>query len=342
VDFHGPVELNVVEGGESKRIAYDQAQFDYGALKITEKLPDMGFSGFRVLRAQTAARGDDRAVSGRELFPRPRPPGSAARRDRARAVPAHGRFARRGIPGLSRLLDRKAGAWRQHLGYPCLARFVERHGRLSLHASPGEATIIDTEMTLFPRVDLDHVASPDSPAPHCSRRSIAAAPTTSAPRGGNERLQILTGKNEWVWRPLSNRNNLQLSSFVDANPKGFGFLTRDRDISAYQDDVAHWSNVLAVGRTAREWGEGAVQLVEIPSESDFNQNIIAYWRPKQLLANGAEANFAYRQFWCWEPPARPPCLCRGRARRSRGSPKLAVFSSFSPAIFLATPPGSRR
>ena len=56
--FTAPVELNVVEGGESKRIAYDQAQFDYGALRIAEKLPDMGFSGFRVVRAQNGGGGE--------------------------------------------------------------------------------------------------------------------------------------------------------------------------------------------------------------------------------------------------------------------------------------------
>ena len=210
---------------------------------------------------------------------------------------------------------------------------------------PGEATIIDTEMTLFPRVDLDHVgiaglAGASLFTPLDRRRSDDIRPAAAEMNG----LQMLTGKNEWVWRPLSNRNNLQLSSFVDASPKGFGFLTRDRDISAYQDDVAHWEQRPSLWvEPLGEWGEGAVQLVEIPSESDFNQNIIAYWRPKQLLANGAEANFAYRQFWCWEPPARPPLASVADARGGRaGRPNFAVFSSFSPAIFLATPPVSRR
>ena len=194
---------------------------------------------------------------------------------------------------------------------------------------PGEATIIDTEMTLFPRVDLDHVgiaglAGASLFTPLDRRRSDDIRPAAAEMNG----LQMLTGKNEWVWRPLSNRNNLQLSSFVDANPKGFGFLTRDRDIGAYQDDVAHWEQRPSLWvEPLGEWGEGAVQLVEIPSESDFNQNIIAYWRPKQLLANGAEANFAYRQFWCWEPPARPPLrLRRRRARRSRGGAQTSPFS----------------
>ena len=44
-----------------------------------------------------------------------------------------------------------------------------------------------------------------------------------------------------------------------------------------------------------------------PSESEINDNIVAYWRPKQgLLGRHRGPRYAYRQFWCWSPPARPP------------------------------------
>lgn len=53
-------------------------------------------------------------------------------------------------------------------------------------------------------------------------------------------------------------------------------------------------------------------------ESDVNNNIIAYWRPKQLLAAGAEISFAYRQFWCKLPPERPPLAMVELSRSGRG------------------------
>ena len=28
-------------------------------------------------------------------------------------------------------------------------------------------------------------------------------------------LQMLTGRGEWLWRPISNRETLQISAFVD-------------------------------------------------------------------------------------------------------------------------------
>jgi glucans biosynthesis protein len=48
-----------------------------------------------------------------------------------------------------------------------------------------------------------------------------------------------------------------------------------------------------------------VQLIEIPTENEINDNVIAYWRPKQGLQPGTETFFAYRQFWSWQPPDRP-------------------------------------
>jgi glucans biosynthesis protein len=117
---------------------------------------------------------------------------------------------------------------------------------------------------------------------------------------------------------VSNRVNLQVSAFVDANPKGFGFLQRNRDIGAYQDDDQHWEKRPSLWiEPLGEWGEGAVQLVEIPSESEINGNIVAYWRPKQPLVAGKEATFAYRQFWCWDPPTRSPLAIATDARGGR-------------------------
>jgi glucans biosynthesis protein len=327
--FTAPVELNVVEGGESKRIAYDQTQFDYGALKIAEKLPDMGFSGFRVLRAQGAGEGEMIAQFQGASFFRARvskdqPLGVTARGLSLRTADSRGEE----FPVFRAFWIEKPALGGNTLVIHALLDSPSVTGAYRFTLRPGEATIIDTEMTLFPRVDLDHVgiaglAGASLFTPLDRRRSDDLRPAAAEMNG----LQMLTGKNEWLWRPLSNRNNLQLSSFVDANPKGFGFLTRDRDINAYQDDVAHWEQRPSLWvEPLGEWGEGAVQLVEIPSESDFNQNIIAYWRPKQTLTTGAEANFAYRQFWCWEPPARPPLAIVAEARGGRAAaPKLRRF-----------------
>ena len=42
-------------------------------------------------------------------------------------------------------------------------------------------------------------------------------------------------------------------------------------------------------------------LVEIPSDSEINDNIVAYWSPKEPIPAGSEFSFAYRLSWGNDP-----------------------------------------
>ena len=100
-------------------------------------------------------------------------------------------------------------------------------------------------------------------------------------------LQILTGKGEWLWRPVSNRETLQISAFVDVNPRGFGLLQRSRAFDAFYDDETHWELQPSLWiEPIGDWGEGDLHLLEIPADSEINDNIVAYWRPRAGLAAG--------------------------------------------------------
>jgi glucans biosynthesis protein len=68
-----------------------------------------------------------------------------------------------------------------------------------------------------------------------------------------------------------------------------------------------------------------VQLTEIPSDNDVNDNIVAYWRPKQPLLPDQELSFVYRQFWCWQPPERPPLAIVTGTRIGKASGKKKRF-----------------
>jgi glucans biosynthesis protein len=86
-----------------------------------------------------------------------------------------------------------------------------------------------------------------------------------------------------------------LSSFGDANPRGFGLMQRDRVFEDYQDLEAfyhlrpsYWVEPIA------GWGEGRVQLLELPTPNETHDNIVAYWEPRQPYEVGQEIVFAYR------------------------------------------------
>jgi glucans biosynthesis protein len=119
-------------------------------------------------------------------------------------------------------------------------------------------------------------------------------------------LSMVNGRGERIWRPVANPKSLQVSAFIDAAPRGFGLTQRTRDPAAYQDFEANYERrptlwIEPVG----DWGRGAVMLVEIPSDSEINDNIVAYWQPKDPIKAGSEFAFAYRQYWGGEPQPQP-------------------------------------
>jgi glucans biosynthesis protein len=161
---------------------------------------------------------------------------------------------------------------------------------------PSEATTLDIAVTLFPRRTL---------------ATIGLAPLTSMYfEGENERqvaddfrpevhdsdgLLMQSGAGEWIWRPLRNPRLKAVSSFSDTNPRGFGLMQRDRVFENYQDLEAFYHErpgywVEPVG----QWGEGHVALVELPTENETHDNIVAYWQPRQPYEPGQDINLSYR------------------------------------------------
>lgn len=79
--------------------------------------------------------------------------------------------------------------------------------------------------------------------------------------------------------------------------------------------------VQAHGSLKGEWGKGKVELVEIPTNDETNDNIVAYWTPDQLPEPGKEMNFKYTitfsrdedklhapdNAWCSKPVAPRGC-----------------------------------
>lgn len=164
---------------------------------------------------------------------------------------------------------------------------------------PGSPTAMDVQVTLFPRAPLSHVGlgcltsmfmhgSMDGPDAPDYRPAVHDSLGLAMHTGGGERL----------WRPLFNPRALQMSAFVDHNPRGFGLSQRDRSFSAYQDLEARYDLRPSAWVTPQgDWGEGHVQLVEIPSDFEGNDNIVAYWRPAGGLAAGQSHSFGYRLTW---------------------------------------------
>jgi periplasmic glucans biosynthesis protein len=185
---------------------------------------------------------------------------------------------------------------------------------------PGMETTTDVELTLFPRAEM---------------RVVGIAPLTSmflfdeTNRGrlddyrpevhDSDGLQVTTMSGEQIFRQLANPVKLQVSAFTTTPPQGFGLVQRSREQSDFQDFDAQYERRPSTWVTPTgDWGAGAVELVEIPSGRETNDNIVAFWRPAQPLTPNHPANFAYRITWLAEPPL-PKGMGKTVATRSGAS-----------------------
>jgi glucans biosynthesis protein len=329
--FNSPMQLFAVEDGSVQRINYDPTEFSFGKITPPTAPKDFGFAGFRIL--QTGSEGIREAAvfysaGFYQTIARGQTPGVAARGLSIRTADTQ----KEEFPNF-------VAAWIER---PVLAaNLVVIHGLLDSESvtgayrftfRPGEMTIVDTECTLFPRVAIDHYGLGTMQGTYLygpieRRRSDDVRPGVYDVSG----LAMLSGQNEWIYRPVANRQNLQVSAFVDENPRGFGFLQRDRDFASFMDDDQHWEQRPSLWiEPIGDWGPGWVTLLEIPAESQTNQNIVAYWRSRAGLVAGTEPAFAYRQFWCWTPPNRPPYAVASKSRSGRtpGAPANAKRRRF--------------
>jgi glucans biosynthesis protein len=111
-------------------------------------------------------------------------------------------------------------------------------------------------------------------------------------------LSIHTGNGEWLWRPLNNPRNLAISTFQVTNPRGFGLLQRGRDFSGYEDLKDRYDlRPSAWIEPQGDWGKGKVELVEIPTPDETNDNIVAFWTPDRLPPQGQPLQADYTMRW---------------------------------------------
>jgi periplasmic glucans biosynthesis protein len=172
---------------------------------------------------------------------------------------------------------------------------------------PAERLVMDVDAALYPRTEINRVG--------------IAALTSMFQYGENDRrmandwrpeihdsdgLSMWAGSGEWLWRPLANPSHIRFSAFGDENPRGFGLLQRDRNFDHYQDDGVFYERRPSLWVEPKaSWGKGTVQLVELPTDDETNDNIVAFWTPAAKPRAGEEYLYGYRLHWGGRPPVQP-------------------------------------
>jgi periplasmic glucans biosynthesis protein len=314
-----PVVLHAVEAGKAREILYGSDYFDYGTAGLDPKaLANLGFAGFRVMEGPDKPT-DWLAFQGASYF-------RSSGQDAQYGASARG-IAINTAAATAEEFPRFSEFWLEANG-PAISIYALLDGPSITGAYKFDATkntvdkgnggvIMNVHCELFFRTYISRLGvAPLTSMYWYGENERRKAADWRPEIHDNDGLALWTGRGERIWRPLINPPQVMTNSFADENPKGFGLMQRDRDFANYQDDGAFYEKRPGIWvEPGGNWGSGAVQLVEIPTDDEIHDNIVAYWRPDRDVRAGDTMAFNYRLYWQNSEPAYPKSIARVVATR---------------------------
>ncbi len=305
--FRKAVEIHVVDAGSAREIIYDQSYFEMPEDSIAKKLPQgAGFAGLRIQEARDGAldwrKNDWVAFLGADYF---------------RAI---GELRQYGLSARAVALDVAVASEPEE--FPDFTKFyinqAEAEDSLILYAllegpsivgacrfalTRTKSVTIDVDQVLFVRADVARFGLAPLNSMYWFSETKKGTGIDWRPEvHDSDGLALWMGTGERVWRPLNNPPRVTTSSFADENPRGFGLLQRDRCFDHYLDGVYYDRRPSLWVEPTGAWGKGAVQLVEIPTDDEIHDNIVAMWVPEKAATAGSEVNLSYRLYWAADEP----------------------------------------
>lgn len=294
-----PVAINVIDAQGAHAVPYRKDYFSFADAELERRVPaDLGFAGFKLAFPLKDAKEHNQFLvfAGASYF-------RGVGRDNAWGISGRGVAVDTGRPSGERFpsfvefwLERPApGA--DAMRFYGLLDGQDLTGAYRFTAYPGAVMQLKVEAVLFARdtaVELLGIAPLTS--------MFFYGENTARPLGewraevhDSDGLLIHDGASgEWLWRPLLNPMNLQTDYFRAGNVRGFGLLQRDRLFASYHDLGARYDQRPSAWVAPQgDWGAGEVVLVQIPTDSETNDNIVAFWTPADKLVLGEPRSLAY-------------------------------------------------
>jgi periplasmic glucans biosynthesis protein len=331
--FNRTVQIHELSDNNRKDelIDFSPRLFDYGHNKLGGHVPaDMGFAGFRIHAAiNRPDYMDEVAVFlGASYF-------RALGKDMRYGLSARGLAVNTGEPGGEEFpafeefwIERPAPQAKTLTVY-ALLNGPSVTGAYRFLITPGSETVMQVKAAIYCRKKPAVFGVAPLTSMYAHGENVGWSRDDFRPEvHDSDGLLMQTGAGEWIWRPLVNPPKMRVTSFMDESPKGFGLLQRDRDFGHYDDLEAYYHmRPSAWIEPVGNWGAGAVRLVELPTPDETNDNIVAFWVPAQLPAEGEAFSVEYRLHWMMDPAGRPPAGFATSTRQGKviGHPERRLF-----------------
>jgi len=295
--FRNRVLINVIEQGKQLPIDFAPSMFDFGRLPVPMEVPkDLGFAGFRLHYQLNVQQYFDEVIAflGASYF-------RAVGRDELYGLSARGLAVDTGLPKgeefpvFREFWLEKPAAGAKHITVYALLDSPSVTGAYRFVIKPGEVTDIAVTKVLSFRNDIQKLGIAPLTSMYFHGKTTQRYVDDFRPEvHDSDGLLIEAGNGELIWRPLNNPQRLAFSSFSINQLRGFGLLQRERDFDRYQDLEAKYQRRPSAWVTpGGNWGAGYIELIEIPTDGEFFDNIVAFWVPAEPVTAGSTRTFEY-------------------------------------------------
>jgi glucans biosynthesis protein len=318
--FERMVDIAVVEGDSSTKMKFNPEWFRYDFTRAVPSYPEgMGFAGIRVHYPLNTDEYKDELIvfQGSSYFKflgKGQKYGLSAR---GLAVDS-GMNSPEEFPFYRQFWLRQPKPSEKTLTIYALLDSLRIAGAYEFQVTPGTNSVVHIRQVLFARADIEKVGiAPLSSMYFYGENKTLLVDDFRPEVHDSDGLLFQTGAGEWVWRPLVNRQWLTNTSFVDHNPRGFGLMQRDREFASYEDVEAYYHQRPSYWiEPTSKWGAGRIELVELPTNTEINDNIVSFWVPEKPIKAGDRVEFSYKVTSLKDPAELMPAKT-GRTLQSR-------------------------
>lgn len=307
--FDVPVKIHEVTATHVTEIEYDPVLFELDSVDIDPAtLPDLGFAGFKVLYPLNAKDKQDELMPllGASYF-------RVVGKGQVYGLSARGLAIDTALPGgeefprFTEFWVERPKADRGSLLIYALLDSPRATGAYRMEIIPGTDSVLDVQAKLYLRAPVEKLGLAPLTSMYLFGANQPSPQLNYRPQlHDSEGLAIHAGNGEWIWRPLNNPRRLAISSYSVENPRGFGLLQRTREFGRYEDlDDRYELRPSGWIEPVGDWGKGRVELVEIPTPDETNDNIVAYWVSEKPAVPGEPIDIHYRVHFTMDEPGLP-------------------------------------
>lgn len=302
--FAHPVRIDQVVDGASRPVPFSPQYFrypDFDPAPLRDESA-LGFAGFRLLYPLNHAGDEVLSFLGSDYF-------RALARGQVYGLSARALAVNTGenlteeFPDFREFWlcrpgkDARAAEFYGLLDGPSVAgayRFIVR---------PGRETLVEVEAHLFFRESVQVLGIAPLTSMFWRGEEEARPPNDQRPEVHDSDGVLLDSAKWHALRPVEKATT---QSWPQTHAPTFSLLQRDRDPAHYRDREAQYERRPSVRvEPLGDWGKGSVRLLQLPTQNEYNDNVVLFWQPEKAPQKGDTLVFRYRLHWFTDKSNKP-------------------------------------